>query len=138
MKLRWTLILGLGLLGPVVGLALVMGWVPVGWERVVWAVVIAVSAVVVARRQQGENVFYNGAAAGFVAGAAGTLVQGIFSDTMIMNNPGMLDRVSKISEGSDFQFFTMLLVPFIGVAGALLTGLASHAAAHVMSSRKQS
>jgi hypothetical protein len=125
------LILKLSALGPAMGALVVIGVFPEGTDRFAWMVVNIGCAVAIARSQV-ANVFWHGCVTGFIVGASSTLVQGVFADTLIANNPWMLERFADQPEGFNLQFFVMMLVPFIGIAGALLTGFLSFLAARVL------
>jgi hypothetical protein len=125
------LVLKLSLLGPVMGALVVFGVFPQGVDRFAWMVVNIGCAVVIARSSV-DNVFRHGAVIGFVVGASATLVQGVFADALIANNPWVMDKFADQPEGFDMQLFIMQLVPFIGIAGALLTGFLSFLAGRVL------
>ena len=125
------LVLRLSLLGPVMGALVVFGVFPEGTDRFAWMAVNIGCAVAIARSHV-ENVFWHGVVTGFIVGASSTLVQGIFADTLIANTPWMLVRFADQPEGFNLQFFIMMLVPFIGIAGALLTGFLSYLAGRVL------
>jgi hypothetical protein len=119
------LVLWLSTLGPVMGALVVVGAFPKGVDRYAWMVVNLACAVVIARARV-SNAFWHGAVAGFLIGATATLVQGVFTDAYVANNAWVLDVYSRRSEGFDLQYFIMMLVPFIGLAGALVTGFLSY------------
>ncbi len=124
------LILRLSLLGPAMGTLIVLGTIPEGGDRFAWMAVDIACAIVIARSDV-ENVFWHGAITGFIVGASGTLVQGLFADAYFANNPWVVEVLEKKLQGSDLQFFVMMLVPFHGVASALLTGFLSFLAGKV-------
>jgi len=121
--LDWRLILYLSLFGPAIGTLMVLGVLPQGGERVAWLVATAVSAVLIARRT-GAPVRH-GALVGFFSGATSTLVQALFTATLLTNNPWMVEAFAGMPEGFDPQFFIFMLVPFIGVASGLALALVS-------------
>lgn len=125
------LILKLSLLGPLMGTLVVLGVFPEGIDRFAWMVVNIICAVAIAR-SGATNVFRHGAVTGFIVGATSTLVQGLFADALIAHNPWMLERFADQPEGFSLQLFIMQLVPFIGIAGALLTGFLSFLAGRVL------
>jgi hypothetical protein len=128
--MNWALILYLSLFGPVIGSLVVLGVFPRGGDRYVWLVVTIVCAVVIARRVPGRHL-QHGAVVGFLSGATSTLVQGLFAATLASNNPWIVEEFAEMPEGFDLQFFIMMLVPFIGVASAIILGLLSYLAARI-------
>jgi hypothetical protein len=119
------LVLWLAVLGPVMGVLIVAGVFPKGVDRFAWMGVNFVCAVAIARARV-RNPFWHGAVTGFLIGALATLVQGVFTDTYVAHNPWVLETFSRRSEDFDLQYFIMMLVPFIGLAGAFITGLLSY------------
>ncbi len=132
--MNWRLIFVLSLFGPVVGTLTVLGVFPRGVDRFVWFVVVGVCAIVVAKREPKEPLKHGGVV-GFINGAVSTLIQAFFVETLVANNPWMLDAMADQPAGFDFEFFVFMLVPFIGVAGGAMTGLLAMLAAHVFASR---
>ncbi|MDH3196998.1 MAG: hypothetical protein OEO21_02030 [Candidatus Krumholzibacteria bacterium] len=131
--LDWRLVLYLSLFGPAIGGLMVLGVFPEGGERLAWLVATAACAVVIARRT--EAPVRHGAVVGFLSGATSTLVQAVFSATLLSNNPWMVERFADMPEGFDLQFFIFMLVPFIGVASALALALVSMLAAKAVRRR---
>jgi hypothetical protein len=132
-QLNWRLTLYLSLFGPAIGALMVLGALPQGWERFAWLVATAVCAVVIARRT--EAPVKHGAVVGFLSGASSTLVQAVFSATLVSNNPWMVERFAGMPEGFSLRYFIFMLVPFIGVASALALALVSMLAARAMGRR---
>ncbi len=120
--MNWRLILTLSLFGPVVGALTVLGLIPRGGDRFVWAAVVGVCAFLAAKKEP-QRALQHGAVIGFINGAISTLVQAVFVDTLSANNPWIVEAMAKQPPGFDFQFFVWMLVPFIGVAGGGMTGL---------------
>lgn len=128
--LNWRLIGALSTFGPLVGALVVLGVFPNGSESYAWLVYsIAVAFIAVVRT---ANPFWNAAVTGFVSGASATLVQGLFVDTFLANNPWVAERFAEAPEQFNFQYFVLMLVPFIGIASGLLVGLLTHLAGRVV------
>ena len=134
-NLNRALIVKLIGLGPVMGILNVIGAFPQGWERYAWVLVAALVAIIVARNVD-RNAFGHGAVIGFINGAISTLIQGIFVNTWVANNPWVLDEFADMPEGFDLQFFVIMLVPFIGVAAALAGGLFALLASRIVNQSK--
>jgi len=111
--------------GGLIGALVVLGVFGPGQERFVWVPYTAFCAIVIARRG-GDAAIRIAAVVGFLSGAASTLVQGIFVETMLANNAWMADRFSGQPEGFSVQYFVLMLVPFIGVASALVTAVSTY------------
>ena len=108
--------------GPFMGVVSIMGMIPRGFESVPWLAIGLFCAFWIARRQQ-EKYFAHAAVVGFISGSTSTLIQGVFSNTYVENNPWIIEEFADMPAGFDIKFFIMLLVPFIGVASALVNGL---------------
>jgi hypothetical protein len=133
---NWKLILALCVAGPLMGALMVMGVFPEGTDRYAWFVIVGVNAVVVARKEP-ERALAHGALIGFVNGAVATLVQAVFLDTLVANNPYIVEKFANQPAGFDLQYFIYMLVPFVGIAGGAMTGLLSMLAARALASRRR-
>jgi hypothetical protein len=122
--MNWRLLAPLALFGPVIGALTVAGVFPRGADRWVWLGVVAVSAVLIARREP-RRAIKHGALIGFWNGATSTLIQALFMDPLLAHNPWMVEAFARQPKGFDMQFFLFMLVPFIGVAGGAVTALLS-------------
>jgi len=120
--MNWKLLAPLAILGPLMGTLTVMGAFPPGVDRFAWCTVVLASAFVVARRDPAGAVKH-GAVIGFWNGATSTLIQALFVKQLVANNPWIAARFEHAPHGFDMQFFTYMLVPFIGVTGGGLTAL---------------
>ena len=134
--MNWRLVLYLSLFGPAIGSLVVVGVFPERTERFVWLAASIVCALIIARSLDHGH-FQHGALVGFIAGSTSTLVQAIFSATLVTNNPWIMETFAEMPEGFDLQFFFFMLVPFIGIAGALGGGLLAHVASRVMTHSKE-
>jgi hypothetical protein len=122
---NWKLILLLSLPGPAIGVLTLYGVIPFGADRWFWLAVSVIAAVVIALRVE-RGAFGHGAIVGLLLGATSKLIQGIWSSTYIANNPGLLENFSGESELPEFRYFVLMLVPFVGIANALIVGLMSY------------
>jgi len=120
--MNWKLILPLWLFGPAMGALVVLGAFPEGSDRFAWFVIVAATAFVCARREP-ERALPHAAVTGFFNGASATMIQALFLDTMVKNNPFVAEKFASQPSGFDLEFFVFMLVPFIGVAGGAMTGL---------------
>jgi hypothetical protein len=92
--------------------------------------VTVVAAVVIARRVEGRA-FWHGALVGVILGASSKVIQGVFSTVYIAHNPELLEKFGDM-EVQEFRYFLLMLVPFVGIANALILGLMSHFAHKAM------
>ena len=120
--MNWKLIAPLAILGPLMGVLIVMGAFPPGVDRFAWGAIVLASAFIVARRVP-ARVVKHGFVIGFWNGATSTLVQAFFVKQLLANNPWMVEKFAHAPKGFDMEFFVFMLVPFIGVAGGAMTAL---------------
>jgi|GEM_PF-1597458 len=123
------LILLLSLFGPAMGVLTLFGIIPDGVDRFFWLAISIGCAVVIARRAP-HHAFGHGAIVGFLLGASAKLIQGIWSGVYLAHNPGLLESFaeaqSKVPQGTEFKYYVLMLVPFVGIASSLIVGLLSH------------
>jgi hypothetical protein len=126
-KYDWKLISVLSLPGPVMGLLTLYGVIADGTDRWFWLVISIACALVIARRVDG-NAFGHGAFVGLFLGVSSKLIQGLFSGVYAAHNPDVVEKLadSGVPGGMEFQYYVLMLVPFVGIANALLVGLMSH------------
>lgn len=129
--MNWRLALALGLLGPLMGLLLVLGIFPEGGDRFAWFAVVVVCAVASAKYAR-QSALLHGAVIGFWNGVSATLAQALFFETTVANNPWLPAKFADQPPGFDLEFFMFMLVPFIGVAGGAMTGLLAMLAARAL------
>jgi hypothetical protein len=120
--MKWKTLLPLAILGPLMGVLIVMGELPKGTDRFMSAAVVLTCAFYIARRVP-VAVVKHGFVIGFWIGASSTLIQALFLKQMLANNPWVVERFAHAPRGFDMEFFVFMLVPFIGVAGGGLTAL---------------
>lgn len=133
--MKWRLVLPACLPGLPLGALAVLGAFPGGSDRFVWFGIVALNAWLAARFAPRQALLH-GAVIGFVNGASATMVQAVFVDAMLRNNPAMAARFAAQPPGFDPRYFVYMLVPFIGVAGGGLTGFLAMAIARVRARRE--
>lgn len=124
-KYDWGLILVMSIPGPVMGVLTLYGIVPFGSERWFWLGISIVAAVTVARRVD-DAAFGHGALVGLLLGISSKLIQAIWAGTYAAHNPVLLAKLSGPVDSVQFQYRMLMLVPFVGIANAILVGLMSH------------
>jgi hypothetical protein len=134
---NWRLLVWFAPIGPVMGSLMVLGLFPRGADRFVWFAIVVATALVVARREPARALLH-GAVAGFWNGATSTLVQALFLERLVANNPWFPEAFAKQPPGFDLDYFVFMTVPFIGVAGGAMTGALAMLAARVLAARRSS
>lgn len=132
--MNWKLLFVLAPFGPVMGALTVLGVFPQGADRFPWLAIVGASAVWVARREP-RRALLHGAVSGFWNGASSTLVQALFLPELVANNPWFVEKFANQPAGFDLDYFVFMLVPFVGIAGGAMTGLASMLAARAFDAR---
>lgn len=120
--MNWRLLAPLAAFGPIMGTLMLMGAFPKGVDRFAWLLVMLACAFVVARRER-VRALPHAALVGFWNGASSTLIQALFVNRLLANNPWIAQSFADQPKGFDMDYFMFMLVPFIGVAGGALTGL---------------
>jgi hypothetical protein len=134
-RINWKIVLLLSLFGAAVGVVSVfVGTASARADRLLWLPAVLVSAWVIARFV-GRSQFGNGAVVGFIAGAVAKLVQGIFAAAYWEHNPWLAEAFADKGPEFDFQRYTLNLVPYVGVANALVQGFLAFIAGRVFKSR---
>jgi hypothetical protein len=129
--INWRVVLPLTLFGVAVGIVSVfLGTASARADRMLWLPVLLVSAWVIARFA-GRSQFGNGAVVGFIAGAVAKLIQGVFAAAYWDNNPWLAEAFADKDAEFDFQRYTLGLVPYVGVANALIQGFLAWIAGRV-------
>jgi len=136
-RLNWRIILLLSLFGPINGLIALRGLPSELYEKLIWLPAVLVSAWVIARFLR-EGHFGNGAIVGLIAGASAKLIEGVFASTYWAHNPWLAEALAGRPEEFHFQRYVLNLVPYVGVASALIQGLLSHVASRVIAPREVS
>lgn len=130
-RINWNLALLLSLFGPAVGaVSVFVGTGSERADRLLWLPVVLVSAWVIARFV-GRDPFRHGVVVGFIAGATAKLVQGVFAATYWANNPWLAETFMDKGAEFDFQRYTLNLVPYVGLASALLQGFLAWVAGRI-------
>jgi hypothetical protein len=132
---NWRVLAPLAILGPLMGALTVMGEFPKGVDRFAWLAVVVTCAFVVARREPGRALKH-GALIGLWNGVTSTLIQALLVERLVANNPWIAEEFANQPHGFDMEFFVFMLVPFIGVAGAGMTGLVAMLLARVLTARR--
>lgn len=115
------LVLFLSGAGFAMGVASVLGFTR-GIEGFLWLFVGLFCALCVAKNAP-TRPFVNGALVGLIAGVAAPLIQAVFMDAYLANNPGFLESLPTKSLGP--RAFVVALAPVIGAVGGIVLGAGS-------------
>jgi hypothetical protein len=119
--MNWQLILSLSLLGVVVGLVSVFGFLG-GQIWMLWLCVAAFCAWQFARHTR-RYLFLHGFYLGIFVGVCASWVQAIFLPTYISNNPGMAETFNNLPRDMHPSFVVLIMGPFIGAVAGIVIGL---------------
>ena len=110
----------------------IFGLVPEGALQYVVSAVISIAfAIVMAKNTEGKF-FRNGLMLGLVSGAAATLVQMMFFNTMLENNPKMAERFEQMPNNMNPVVAMAMFAPIGIVFSALIMGLFTWVAAMLL------
>jgi uncharacterized membrane protein YeaQ/YmgE (transglycosylase-associated protein family) len=115
------LVLLLSLLGLVIGVASVAGVLKSGAETLAWCVIALLCGIVVARQVPSRH-FLHGFLAGFIAGVLGPLVQVVFFDQYLANNPKAADSFARLPTAMSPRIMVVLLTPVVAACLGVFTG----------------
>lgn len=112
----------LSFLGLAMGVATLAGLVPRGFELPLWLMIAVVAAIWIARRVE-RRVFLNGLLAGILAGLASPLVQVLFFDTYLRNNPDAVEAFQTLPAGLSPRTVVAVMGPVVALIYGLCLGL---------------
>ncbi len=124
--MNWQLILTLSLLGVVLGLASVFGFMG-NQVWVLWVLVAAFCAWQFARKTS-ANLFLHGFYLGIFVGVCASWVQAIFLPTYITNNPRMVEAFNDLPHDLHPAYVLLIMGPIIGAVSGIVIGLFAIAA----------
>jgi hypothetical protein len=119
--MNWQLILSLSLLGVVMGLVSVFGFMG-NQIWVLWLCMAAFCAWQFARKTR-HNLFLHGFYLGIFVGVCASWVQAIFLPTYISNNPQMVEAINDLPHDLHPAFVLLIMGPIIGAASGIIVGL---------------
>ncbi len=65
----------------------------------------------------------HGVIVGLLTGIIGSIIQAVFFDTYLLNNPSSLDGFKKLSTSLEPQYVLLFSGPFFGIAYGIVVGL---------------
>lgn len=124
--MNWRIVMWLGSLGVFMGIATILGLSP-DVEVALWAVMAFVSSYLLVRFVT-QKLILHGIGAGFLMGAAHGIVQMLFFDVYLANNPTAAKGFVE-TEGVKPRIFVFVVGTLTGIVyGALVGGIAMVAA----------
>ena len=119
--MNWKLIFGLAGFGVLMGVLSLFGYTQ-GIEWLLWLIIAVVCSVLIAKMLS-VKYFLNGLLVGFLGGIFNSIVQSVFFDTYLSNNPKAAEGFGPIPGGLDPRIFVLIAGPFIGLLYGLVLGL---------------
>lgn len=120
--MNWKIILLLTLLGVLMAILSLFGMLKTNYFVIYWIVLALVSGFVIGKKA-GSSYFMHGVVSGLFIGIVFTLIQSVFFDTYLMNNPNSLDGFKNITTSLQPQYVLLFSGPFIGIAFGIVAGL---------------
>ena len=120
--MNWELILSLSLFGILIGTLSVLGFTKKA-EPILWLIVGVFTAFMISRRVSGM-IFWYGFIIGIFWGCFSAMIQSMFFETYLKNNPKYAEAFSKSSRFKP-RYLILLVGPMLGLlTGTVLGGLA--------------
>ena len=119
--MNWKIILLLVLIGCAIGVASLFGLVHSKYEIVYWLVLAMASGFVIAKSC--GRPFMHGVIVGLFTGILVAIIQAVFFDKYLMNNPTSLDGFKNLTTSLEPQYVLLFSGPFFGIAYGIVMGL---------------
>ncbi len=126
-NLNWKLLKKLSLLGVVMGIATVWGWVG-NYEGLAWFLLAVICALVIGRKVRRQH-FPHGLLAGAIASLIAQIFQVIFFPAYLANSLEHTADFNQLPIDFPPRLLLALLAPFIAAASGIVLGVMSWAAA---------
>lgn len=119
--MNWQLILTLSLLGVVVGLVSVFGFM----GRLIWLLWLCVGGFCAWQfaRKTRRYLFLHGFYLGIFIGVCASWVQAIFLPTYLSNNPGMAETFNGLPHNLNPALVLLIMGPIVGTVSGVVIGL---------------
>ena len=121
------LVVLLSLLGLVIGFASVAGFLQSGAETGSYCILAVVCATLIARLVPSRH-FLHGFLTGFLAAVLGTLVEVLFFDRFLANNPKAVEAFQRIPSDVPPRVLVILMTPIVAACLGVFTGFLAWAA----------
>ncbi len=123
--MNWTIILLLVFIGAAIAVASLFGLLHSRYEIVYWLVLAVASGFVIAKTC--NRTFMHGVIVGLFTGIIGSIIQAVFFDTYLENNPSSLDGFTNLTTSLEPQYVLLFSGPFFGIAYGIVVGLIAFA-----------
>lgn len=104
------------------GILSIFGLIPNGFELIPWIIIAVLSALAISKKTD-KLIFTHAVIAGLFMGILTSVIQAVFFDTLLKNNPDTLDGFKEIPTAMEPQYVLLFTGPFIGIIFGLVIGL---------------
>jgi hypothetical protein len=132
--MNWKLILTLACFGILMGILSVNGLTQLLIEPILWTIIAIFSAYRIAKGSV-QKTFVHGLVIGLFMGVLNSVVQAIFFEMYLANNPHSTEGFSQMPGGISGQLFIVIASPAIGLAYGVVIGSFSLLAAKLFKGR---
>jgi hypothetical protein len=119
--MNWRLILSLSLLGFALGIASVFGWTS-GREWLAWLCIGVYAAWKFVTRSR-EELFLHGFYLGILTGCFSSVLQALFINTFLSNNPPMVEALNALPHDLHPAAVILIMGPIIGTVSGVAFGV---------------
>ncbi|MBS1518558.1 MAG: hypothetical protein JSS91_10775 [Bacteroidetes bacterium] len=120
--MNWKVILQLSLLGLLVGILSIFGIVNQTIELIVWLIIGVFSGYVI-HKKMNKLIFTHSVITGLFMGILSSVIQSVFFNTYLKNNPSSLDGLKNIPAAMEPQYILLFSGPFLGIIFGVIIGL---------------
>ncbi len=119
--MNWKIILLLVFIGAAIAVASLFGLLHTRYEIIYWLVLGIASGFVIAKTC--NRTFMHGVVVGLFTGIIGSVIQAVFFNTYLQNNPTSLDGFKNLTPSMEPQYVLLFSGPFFGIAYGIIVGL---------------
>ncbi|MEO8210940.1 MAG: hypothetical protein ABI840_10285 [bacterium] len=123
--MNWKIIILLALIVVALSIASLTGAINTNYIFLYMIVTAIVSGVIIAKTCH-RMVFMHGVVAGLLGGILGSVIQAVFFDTYIENNPTSLDGFKNLTTSLEPTYVLLFSGPFIGIAYGIVVGVVAY------------
>jgi hypothetical protein len=123
--MNWKIIILLVLIVTALSIVLLFGIINSSYLFLYLLVTAIFSGLIIAKTCD-RMVFTHGVVAGLFGGILGSVIQAVFFDTYLENNPGSLDGIKNLTTSLEPQYVILFSGPFVGIAYGIIAGLVAY------------
>ena len=123
--MNWKIITLLVLIVVALSIASLTGMINSDYIFLYMLVTAVISGVIIAKTCH-RMVFMHGVVAGLLGGVFGSVIQSLFFDTYLKNNPTSLDGFKNLTTSLDPVYVVLFSGPFIGIAYGIVVGAVAY------------